>query len=232
MGHSVGKTARFFVVVVDFQDALDLHFGFSFTYRSTWQSCDPLLQPEQESESDCLVWLCNPIDLVHGILQVRILEWVAFSSLQGIFPTQGSNPGLPHCRRILYQLSHKGSARILEWVAYPFSSGSSRLRNWTRVYLHCRRVLYQLSYERSYLSPKSWLLFLYKWERERRLINDNSLQGLWCGMLNKRLDCWSDNSRLESRLKCFIKGPNYKNKLVFILSQSKMCNWFSTGKSS
>ena len=30
------------------------------------------------------------------------------SLLQGIFPTQGSNPGLPHCRRILYQLSHKG----------------------------------------------------------------------------------------------------------------------------
>ena len=28
--------------------------------------------------------------------------------LQGIFPTQGSNPGLPHCRRILYQLSHQG----------------------------------------------------------------------------------------------------------------------------
>ena len=28
---------------------------------------------------------------------------------QGIFPTQGSNPGLPHCRRILYQLSHQGS---------------------------------------------------------------------------------------------------------------------------
>ena len=32
--------------------------------------------------------------------------------LQGIFPTQGSNPGLPHCRWILYQLSHKGSSRI------------------------------------------------------------------------------------------------------------------------
>ena len=31
------------------------------------------------------------------------------SLLQGILPTQGSNPGLPHCRRILYQLSHKGS---------------------------------------------------------------------------------------------------------------------------
>ena len=47
------------------------------------------------------------------------------SLLLEIFPTQGSNPGLPHCRRILYQLSHKGSPRILEWVTYPFSSGSS-----------------------------------------------------------------------------------------------------------
>ena len=48
------------------------------------------------------------------------------------FPTQGSNPGLPHCR-ILYQLSHKGSPRILEWVAYPFSKGSSQPRNRTGV---------------------------------------------------------------------------------------------------
>ena len=31
------------------------------------------------------------------------------SLLQGIFPTKGSNPGLPHCRWILYQLSHKAS---------------------------------------------------------------------------------------------------------------------------
>ena len=39
--------------------------------------------------------------------------------LQGIFPTQGSNPSLLHCRQILYQLSHKGNQRILEWVAIP-----------------------------------------------------------------------------------------------------------------
>ena len=49
----------------------------------------------------------------------------SLSILQGIFPTQGSNADLPHCRPILYQLSHKGSPRILGWVAYPFSSGSS-----------------------------------------------------------------------------------------------------------
>ena len=53
--------------------------------------------------------------------------------LQGIFPTQGSNPCLPHCRWILYCLSHQGSSRILEWVAYPVSSGSSQPRNQTGV---------------------------------------------------------------------------------------------------
>ena len=55
------------------------------------------------------------------------------SLLQGIFPIQGWNQGLPHCRQILYQLSYKENPRILEWVAYPFSSRSSWLRNWTRV---------------------------------------------------------------------------------------------------
>ena len=57
----------------------------------------------------------------------------SLSLLLGIFPTQGSNPGLPHCRRILYQVSHQGSPRILEWVVYPFSSRSSRPRNGTKV---------------------------------------------------------------------------------------------------
>ena len=57
----------------------------------------------------------------------------SLSLLQGIFPTQGSNPGLPHCRRILYQLSHQGTLRILEWVPYPFSRGSSQPKNWIRV---------------------------------------------------------------------------------------------------
>ena len=83
--------------------------------------------------------LCDPMNcspqapLSIGILQARILEWVAVSFSRGSFPTQGSNPGLPHCRRIFYQLSHKWSLRILEWVAYLFSSGSSWPRNRTRV---------------------------------------------------------------------------------------------------
>ena len=55
------------------------------------------------------------------------------TGMEGIFPTQGWNPGLPLYRQILYQLSLKGSPRILKWVAYSFSSGSSQPRNPTGV---------------------------------------------------------------------------------------------------
>ena len=43
----------------------------------------------------------------------------SISLLQGIFPTQGSNPGLPHCRRILYQLSHLGSPYYYSTTTVP-----------------------------------------------------------------------------------------------------------------
>ena len=36
--------------------------------------------------------------------------------LQGIFPMQGSNPGLPYCRQMLYRLSHRGSHRHRRWA--------------------------------------------------------------------------------------------------------------------
>ena len=42
------------------------------------------------------------------------------SLLQGIFPTQGSKPGLLHCRQILYQLSHQGSPKPVVKVAHNF----------------------------------------------------------------------------------------------------------------
>ena len=55
----------------------------------------------------------------------------SLSLLQVFFATQGSNPGLWHCRWILYHLSHQGSPRILEWVVHPFSSRSSWPKNQT-----------------------------------------------------------------------------------------------------
>ena len=62
-----------------------------------------------ESESHSVVSSSlQPMDYtVHGILRARILEWVASPFSKGIFPIQGSNPGLPHGRQILDQLSHK-----------------------------------------------------------------------------------------------------------------------------
>ena len=59
--------------------------------------------------------LCDSMDRslpgssVCGILQARILERVAISLSRGIFLTQESNPGLPHCRQILHGLSQNGS---------------------------------------------------------------------------------------------------------------------------
>ena len=52
----------------------------------------------------------------HGILQLRILEWVAIPSSKGIFQTQGLNKALLHCRQILYHLSHLGSPDLLGWT--------------------------------------------------------------------------------------------------------------------
>ena len=98
-------------------------FVYNFPLRYTYS--------EVKVSQSCLT-LCDPVDcIVHGDSPGQSTGEGSRSLLQGIFPTQGSNPGIPHCRRILYQLSHQGTPGILEWVAYPFSSGSSRPRNWT-----------------------------------------------------------------------------------------------------
>ena len=63
--------------------------------------------------------LCDPMDYslpsssVHGDSPGKNTEVGSRSLLQGIFPTQGSNPRLPRCRRILYHLSHQGRASYL-----------------------------------------------------------------------------------------------------------------------
>ena len=103
-----------------------------FFLQFSWASAVCLVMPSGPS-------LCNPIDCsppgssVHSNSPGQNTGVGSCSLLQGIFPTQGLNPGLPHCQQILYQLSHKGSPRILEWIVYPFSSGSSLPRNRTRV---------------------------------------------------------------------------------------------------
>ena len=59
--------------------------------------------------------LCDPMDFsppgssVHGDSPGKNTGVGCHDLLRGIFPTQGLNPRLPHCRQILYQLSHQGS---------------------------------------------------------------------------------------------------------------------------
>ena len=94
-------------------------------YFQTISFANFLVELKMEVAQSCPT-LCDP----HGLPS----PWNSPSQNTGVLiPTQGSNPGLPHCRRILYQLSHKWSPRILEWVAYPFSSGSSQPRDRTGV---------------------------------------------------------------------------------------------------
>ena len=75
--------------------------------------------------------LCNPMDWgppgfsVHEDSPGKSTGVGCHAVLQGIFPIQGSNPGVPHCRQILYHLRQQESPRILEWVAYSFSRRSS-----------------------------------------------------------------------------------------------------------
>ena len=62
----------------------------------------------------CTESVCDPMgsslpsSCVHGILQARILDWVAIPSPRDL-PDLGLNPGLLHCRQILYHQSHQGS---------------------------------------------------------------------------------------------------------------------------
>ena len=69
---------------------------------SVAKSCLPLCDPMSYS---------LPGSSFHGIFQARILEWIAISFSRGSSQprdqTQGSNPGLPHCRHILYHLSRE-----------------------------------------------------------------------------------------------------------------------------
>ena len=66
----------------------------------------------------CLT-LCDPTDYsppdssVHGDSPGRNTGVGCCSLLQGIFPAQGSNPDLPHCRQILDHLKHQGSPKTL-----------------------------------------------------------------------------------------------------------------------
>ena len=82
------------------------------------RSCAVLCLVSQSCLTLCDPMDCSPPDSsVHGDSLGKNTGVGSLSRVQGIFPTQGLSPGLPHYRWILYHLSHPGRPRTLEWVA-------------------------------------------------------------------------------------------------------------------
>ena len=95
----------------------------------------------------------------------------SLSLLQGIFPTHGLDPGLLHCRWILYQLNHQESTRILEWVGYLFSSGSSQPRDGPGVSCIAGRFFTDWAIREAYEWMKEAAYFVSKNEEQEVIVN-------------------------------------------------------------
>ena len=99
----------------------NLNLVFSYVMASChtfWEKCYVCVRLVAQS---CPT-LCHPMDCslpdssVHGDSPGKNTGVGCHALLQGIFPTQGSNPGLPRCRQILYSLSHQESPNIVQYL--------------------------------------------------------------------------------------------------------------------
>ena len=97
-------------------------------------SCPTLRDP-----MDCSL----PGSSVHGDSLGKNTGVSCLAFLQGIFPTQRLNPGLLHCRQILYPQSHQGSPRTLKLGSLSLT------QELNQGFLYCRQILHQLSYQGS-----------------------------------------------------------------------------------
>ena len=89
---------------------------------------------------------CNPMNYIaHGILQARILEWVAFPFSRGIFPTQGSKPRFPTLQADSLPAEPPGKPTNLGVGSLSLLQGIFPTQESNQGLLHCRQILYQLS---------------------------------------------------------------------------------------
>ena len=117
------------------------------------------------------------------------------SFLQGIFPTQGLNPGPLHCRRILFQLSHQRSPRILEWVVHPFSRGLENAppalgQDLNQGLVHCRHFPWSwenFPWNETFLGGSLLWCKEYEQEREIDLKSNSAPADKFCMTLSKFL---------------------------------------------
>ena len=116
--NSVQKSFASHVVCIALDQSLRDN-GDQKTQRTSQGTCFQGAKPQVKWKWKLLsrVRLFPTLWTIQSVEFPRPEYWSRYLSLlQGIFPTQGSNPGLPHCRWILYQLRHKGSPRISQKV--------------------------------------------------------------------------------------------------------------------
>ena len=91
--------------------------------------------------------LCNPMDTVHGILQARILKWVAVPFSRG--SCQPRDQTQVSCTAAdLYHLNHQGKPKNTGVCCHSLLQGIFLIQESHWGLLHCRWILYQLSYQK------------------------------------------------------------------------------------
>ena len=94
----------------------------------------------------CLT-LCDPMDYtVHGILQARTLEWVAFPFSRGL-PNPGIKPRSPALQADSLPADQPGKPKNIEVGSLSLLQLNFQTQELNQGLLHCRRILYRLSYQ-------------------------------------------------------------------------------------
>ena len=108
--------------------------------------------------------LGNPMGYtVHGILQGRILKWVAFP-LSSRFSNPGIELRLLHCRWILYQLSYQGSLKVIKgenFISGIFQAKKKKKNYYMTIYIspHILRNIMLLFFSDNL--PGQYILYLF-----------------------------------------------------------------------
>ena len=152
----------------------------------------------------CLT-LCDPMNYTdHGILQARILEWVAVPFSRGSSQPRDWTQVSCIAGGFFYQLSHRGSPRILEWAAYPFSSRSYQPRNWTGV---------------SCIAGG----FFTHWARRETLQGQRDIESAWKGHRSLSQSSWLTLAQTKFGLKPSVWNSQFKD--LFLNSPKFIVGW-------
>ena len=148
--------------------------------------------------------LCNPMypswpgSSVRGILQERMLWWEAIPFSRGIFPTQRLKQGLPHCRQIVYLLSHQG-------INY-FSTGDS-LQNGNSLY---REPYHKRKDAWTYIESSDFLFF-FLWCTSNLIMlwSEKMLDMIPIFLSLPRIDLWPKMWSILENVPCSLEKKLY-----------------------